>query len=158
MEWVPVTNFPNYEVSYDGRVRNRNTLTVLRPQMHKPSGFLMVFLRRSGVQHTKYIHRLVAEAFLHPADYGRTPVHIDGDRENNHADNLEWRSLSIAREMTMDANKVEPTENRRVMNKRTGIIYNSPLDAARDIGGIERYVILAAYNQSSYKGGIWTWY
>lgn len=157
-EWVPVEGFPTYEVSSMGEVRNRGTGYTLKPQLHPKSGLWMVFLRRNNVQHTKYIHRLVASAFLHPEVEGRAPVHIDGNRDNNSADNLEWRDLSTAREITADRNKTEPTYSTRVMNRRTGEIYENALEAARAVGGLEKYIILSAWNDGHYKGGIWSWY
>lgn len=54
-------------------------------------GYLFVFLHSGhGEQRIFRVHRLVAEAFV-PRIPGKDVVnHIDCDRSNNHADNLEW--------------------------------------------------------------------
>lgn len=55
-------------------------------------GYLAVGLTKDGKRKTVYVHRLVAEAFVE--NPGGMPVvnHIDFDRQNNRADNLEWCS------------------------------------------------------------------
>lgn len=59
---------------------------LLKPYTHT-TGYLRVALGR-GVQ--RYIHRLVAAAF-HQNTHNLPQVdHIDGDRQNNRADNLRW--------------------------------------------------------------------
>ena len=52
--------------------------------------YLCVDLRKNKKRKTKFIHRLVAEAFiLNPQN--KTQVnHIDGNKKNNHVSNLEW--------------------------------------------------------------------
>ncbi len=60
------------------------------------AGYLSVSLRKNGLGERRYIHRLVAEAFLEkPKDKEKTCVnHKDGDKSNNCVDNLEWVSYS----------------------------------------------------------------
>jgi DNA-directed RNA polymerase sigma subunit (sigma70/sigma32) len=58
------------------------------------AGYLAVTSKEQGTKRTLYLHRLVAEAFLgRPADANEVN-HIDGDKTNNHLQNLEWTTRS----------------------------------------------------------------
>jgi len=87
MEWRPITDFPNYEISNTGEVR-RNGRT-LKPQLTK-KGYYRVRISNKG----KLIHRLVAEAFI-PNTNNLTEIdHIDRNRTNNVVSNLRWITRS----------------------------------------------------------------
>lgn len=103
--WRPVRAYEGlYEVSNMGRVRSvpgahKGAHYVGRILSARPSGsgYPSVGLYRSGVRQPATVHRLVAESFLDPppGDTGQgvdlyQVNHIDGGRENNRADNLEW--------------------------------------------------------------------
>lgn len=77
-----------YQVSNLGRVKNKNgALMKTNPSR---DGYVRIQLRKNGEYKSKYVHRLVALAFLENP-YGLPEVnHIDGDKTNNRADNLEW--------------------------------------------------------------------
>ena len=84
--WKPIKDFENYEVSDTGEVRNVKFNRLLTPSPGA-GGYMRVQLRKDKQSYQRYVHRLVAEAFLE----GEGEVnHIDGDRTNNKADNLEW--------------------------------------------------------------------
>ncbi|MFO0958260.1 MAG: HNH endonuclease [Isosphaeraceae bacterium] len=53
-------------------------------------GYLKVELQLNGKPVRRFVHRLVAEAFLGPCPPGMTINHIDYDRKNNHLSNLEY--------------------------------------------------------------------
>ncbi len=53
-------------------------------------GYKVVNLRTKTYDKTVKVHRLVAEAFISNPDNKETVNHIDGNKENNSIDNLEW--------------------------------------------------------------------
>jgi hypothetical protein len=85
----------NYEVSDLGNVRRatpgRRT-SVGRPMrlVKMAIGYMSVAPTINGRNVTKYVHELVAEAFLGPRPNGMSVNHIDGDKTNNRIENLEY--------------------------------------------------------------------
>lgn len=67
----------------------------LRPHLNPKTGYLQVSLRFAPNQaKTVRVHRLVAEAYV-PNPAGLCEVnHIDGNKRNNLASNLEWTNKS----------------------------------------------------------------
>ena len=53
-------------------------------------GYLFVVLRVNGKSIATYVHRAVAEAFVPNPENKPQVNHIDGNTQNNRADNLEW--------------------------------------------------------------------
>ena len=88
-----IEDFPGYWINSYGRVWSERSNKWLLP---RPSnkGYLRVCLYRDGKKFEKAIHRLVAEAFVPNDDleHKDTIDHIDGDKTNNRADNLQWLS------------------------------------------------------------------
>lgn len=85
------TQYKNYEVSNAGVVRNINKKNPLEP---KPgtNGYKKVCIAMGKGQKgvTKEVHRIVAETFKPNTVPGLVVDHIDGDKQNNHIDNLQW--------------------------------------------------------------------
>lgn len=59
-----------------------------------PKGYLRVSLMYSGKPHNYMVHRLVAGAFLDNPKNKKEVNHINGDKQDNHVDNLEWVTSS----------------------------------------------------------------
>ena len=84
MIWVKHPNY-NIEVSNTGRVRGVRGERV--PRLDK-YGYLRINISTPGKIVTRTIHRLVADCFdIHGV--GETIDHIDGDKTNNSASNLQ---------------------------------------------------------------------
>jgi len=79
----------NYLVSLDGKVYNSKGLCM--SQKNDSKGFYkMINLSFQGKKKMFLVHRLVALAYI-PIIKGKEQVnHKDGNKKNNHADNLEW--------------------------------------------------------------------
>lgn len=93
--WRPVRGYEGeYEVSDMGRVKSLKggSGRILKPG--RSAGYPFINLLLNGHQRSSKIHRLVAEAFIPNPESLDTVNHIDGDKANNHVDNLEWASYS----------------------------------------------------------------
>lgn len=92
-EIKPIRNFPNYCATEDGRVWSQKSNRFLKPSTDS-DGYKRVVLYRESKPHTRYVHRLVAKAFLpKPVGEGLTVDHTNNDSGDNHRKNLTWMSI-----------------------------------------------------------------
>jgi hypothetical protein len=102
-----IKEFPGYFITKDGRVFSawkqerqkgiQGIITYLdydnlkeKTQYTNRDGYRVVSFYINGKQHTKKIHRLVAEAFIENPDNLPHVNHIDEIKSNNNLNNLEW--------------------------------------------------------------------
>lgn len=88
--WIPVLGYEGiYEVSNFGRVRNilKFNNRILNP-LKTRDGYFYLELSNNYIRKTKKLHKVVAESFL-GEHKGLSVNHIDGNKLNNHIDNLE---------------------------------------------------------------------
>lgn len=107
-EWRSVPGFErSYEVSNLGQVRRSGKavrhgagrgggarLGRLLTFRVVPGGYLLAQLWQDGKGCGRLVHRLVAAAFIGPLPDGHEVNHIDGDKKNNTASNLEYVTRS----------------------------------------------------------------
>lgn len=77
----------DYEITKEGQIINKVTRRILKPQ---PNG--KGYLRVSIGGKLQFVHRLVAEKYVPNPENKEQVNHIDGDKTNNKAENLEWVS------------------------------------------------------------------
>ena len=91
-EWRDVVGYEGrYQVSSMGRVKSFkwNKERILKPSMDK-DGYLLVTLCAGGKPKTLKVHRLVCEAFHENLENRPEVNHINEDKTDNRACNLEW--------------------------------------------------------------------
>ena len=112
MNWRTIRGHDAYAVSDTGEVkrtrRGKGTAcTTLKGIVNPSTGYVVVNLYDgTGTSTTHYVHRLVLQAFTGGPE-GRQCNHIDGDRQNNRLDNLEW---CTAAENNRDARAKRPPQ------------------------------------------------
>ena len=92
-EWRTIQEFPKYEVSTLGKVRNKDTLHILHFFTQNSGYDVISFSKSKGKDKRsikRTIHRLVAIAFLPNPNNLKYVNHIDGNKHNNTVSNLEW--------------------------------------------------------------------
>ena len=87
--WSDVPDYEDlYEVSNQGEVRRKGKTKCLKPVI-TTYGYQQVTLSRNNIRVSRFIHRLVAIAFV-DGDTSLSVNHIDGNKQNNCFENLEW--------------------------------------------------------------------
>lgn len=136
-EWRMHPTRPNVYVSDTGIIaKNIRGHIYIRRQHLINSGYLTVSVGDLSTMTSKnpevLVHRLVAETYI-PNPYEKECInHIDGDKLNNCADNLEWCTRS---ENMNHAFNHGLCDTDRVRIVETGEEFNSCADCARAIGG-----------------------
>ena len=94
-QWRDVEGYDGmYQVSDLGRVRSLKFGKERILKNHTlPSGYVQIGLTKNGRVKMKYIHRLVAQAFIPNSDETKTQInHINEVKSENRVSNLEWCS------------------------------------------------------------------
>ena len=155
--WKDVVGYEGYyQVSNLGRVKSldrvitnkmgvvRNLNGFVKKLTPGDNGYMGVTLSRNGKYTRRYVHRLVAEAFIPNKEKLPFINHKDENKDNNHVDNLEWctceynnrygtapeRKRSKARELgqmravvqlTLSGEKINEYESLHEASRKTGV-------------------------------------
>lgn len=98
--WKDIPEFEGrYQVSNLGLVRSiqdnhGNPRLRVKATQVSNKGYVYVQLFVKNVQHMVSVHSAVASAFVPNPEGKKTVNHIDGNKQNNRVDNLEWATYS----------------------------------------------------------------
>lgn len=112
-------------------------------------------LRRDGKTHTRYIHRLVLEAFTGPCPDGHEGCHRDGDSTNNRLSNLRWGTSvenkadcrshgTLLMGEKIKQSKLKPNDIRSIFRMRSQGLYQREI---ADEFGVSRSLISQILNR-----------
>ena len=117
-----------YQVSNMGRIWSVKSQKYLAGNYNKDGYRKVILIAKNGKRKTETVHRLVAIAFVdNPNGY---PVvnHIDSDRQNNNASNLEWTTVKGNTQHgykfgSIKESQIKATEAAKLKNTKTYEIY-----------------------------------
>jgi hypothetical protein len=140
MEYTEITEFPAYEISEEGNIRNKKSLKILSQSLSSKGYYQINIANKS-----RRVHRLLAETFINNPNLLETVNHINGDKLDNRLENLEWMSRSDnakhSREVLGNksipyskSNKEHHLKGKTGNNSKkvisNGVVYNSAYSAA----------------------------
>lgn len=148
-----IENYPEYTINELGEVKHNGK--IIKP-CDNGRGYLKVFVVTPDGRKSIRIHRLVAEAFLPNPDGLPVVNHIDGNKYNNRASNLEWVT-----HQQNTAHWLSQTSRRKIPVARLGKkgqvldIFLSVNAAAKYCNCDYRSLYEALKNNRQYKGQTW---
>jgi len=148
-QWREIESFPDYSVSDHGRIRSDKTGRILSLNENQ-FGVVQVGLMRDGIQYHRSVPLLVARAFIsQPFDAFDTPINLDGNRHNNHVDNLDWRPrwFAIKYNQQFKIPDEDPIDV-PVENLKTGEISENSFECAKRYGLLEKDLIFSILNRT----------
>lgn len=169
-EWRDIEGYEGlYQVSNIGRIKSlahvikanisggiRCTNEHIKRTNKGWHGYHYVALCKDGVSKTRSVHRIVAIAFIPNENNYPAVNHIDGNKDNNSADNLEWCSNAYNSAHAVKMGLITRAKKVRCVN--TGIIYRCSKDAELATGINGRNIRSACSGIYKSAGGYkWEW-
>jgi hypothetical protein len=111
-DWKTIADFPNYDVSSLGNIRNNKTGKTMK--ICVKSGYYNISLVTDKNKQTFKVHRLVALAFIENPENKQEVNHKDKNKLNNHVSNLEW--------MTRRENNIHRCEGAKITSNKNKVV------------------------------------
>jgi hypothetical protein len=93
-EFRIIDEVPNYEVSNMGTIRNKSSKSVVKQSDFEGSMRVSILKMPEKKSIKRFVHSLVAKAFIPNPDNKPIIKHKDGNKKNNKVENLEWVNLT----------------------------------------------------------------
>jgi hypothetical protein len=156
-----VSNLGNVKRVLISRGVSKKNNNFIKPKNTK--GYNSVRLTTNNVTKHFYVHRLIALAFIpNPNNYPFIN-HINGVRNDNRIENLEWcthsqnirHAIEIGLKVTAkgDDNKL----SRKIIDTKTGVIYYSTLTLSKKLG-VNRGTLWSWLNNERRNKTTYRWY
>lgn len=157
--WKPIRGYEGrYEISNFGNVASlrfaRGSNRRLLKQSTNTWGYSQVTLSKDKVKKNFTVHRLVAEAFVDNPNNFKQINHIDENKSNNKAENLEWCNSLYNVNYGERTTKVSNTLKRPViatLEDGTTEYYGSVQEAASALGVSHSAISSAIHKKNRHK-------
>ena len=154
--WKILKENNDYLINSVGQIKNKKN-AILKPGKTK-NGYYTVSLTSNKKHRTYYVHRLVANNYIKNQNNYKEVNHIDGNKNNNTVDNLEWcsrsRNLSHAYETGLKPRK-RGEENPNSKKVKQTNIKTGEIKIWNSLGEIERTIGYSTGQISGVCNKIW---
>jgi hypothetical protein len=129
MNWRPVKDYESeYEINQYGQVRSKhqkNQNYIMEQRIDRGGYYTVRLAKQNRKSSTKYVHRLLAFAFIINPENKPMINHKDGNKLNNHLDNLEWVTHSENMKHAYNLGLLLPCKQKKVIDRCSGKIFAS---------------------------------
>ena len=160
-KFLPIHNFEGlYSISDNGEIFGHKRKKLVKQRINK-FGYNTIKLCKNSKLYYFMIHRLVAETFIPNPNNLPQVNHIDGNKQNNCVDNLEWCTQSYnmkhAYKLGLEKPKCKKVYQFDI-NKKLIREHNSIKNANISMGLSKRSnsIIYHCKNGKPYKGYLWS--
>lgn len=142
---VVLAEFPGYELSMDGEVRNYVTERIMTPHINNVGVVCISLLDENGRQRQRSLAKLVAEAYLLKPESiyeeFNTPINLDYDRWNCAVDNLAWRPRWFSYQYHQQRDfAIKYYNTTPIRDLETGIVYHGTWLVCTMFGLLEEHL------------------
>lgn len=157
-EIKPIEGYERYLITSFGRVWSTFSNKWLKPAINTRGNYKREYVSL-GQKNKKYIHRLVAAAFI-PNPNNFTEVdHIDANPLNNKVSNLRWanRQINMANPLTLEKVSKNTGSFLEILDTKTNKVYIGRKATAEDcgvcVGTIQAHLLKKVLNPRWVKTG-----
>jgi hypothetical protein len=90
-DWQTIPQFPDYEASTLGYIRNKKTQKLIKHSIN--GSYCQIILYKDKRRYTQKVHRLIATTFIQNPEEKPTVNHKNKDTRDNRSENLEWMTV-----------------------------------------------------------------
>jgi len=140
-KYYPIKGLSSYSINQEGQVYSHLTNRILKPYLGANGYF--VFDLSSPNKRMHYQHRLMAETFIPNPEFKSDVNHINGNKQDNRLENLEWatRSENIKHAHRLGLKKVSEknriatskANSKQIIDLWTGIVFDSLKEACNSL-------------------------
>lgn len=156
-EWVDLPGYEGlYQVSKTGYIkslpRKGTQGGIMRGHLDK-KGYVIITLRKDGVQSSKRLHRLIAETFIPNPDNLPEVNHRNENKVDNRVENLEWCTSAYNHEYGSRTSRAAQSCGKAIVCVETGVKYQGAKWAATELNLDPSAITKALKNPNRTCGG-----